>query len=124
MSNENVLDVPKDELERICHVLQVAGIETIANVRIESLARTVASPTTYTEGYRRMAETLLVLRWEKYELDLVFEAIGWPCPKCESEPRVTSSGKIVYCATPCEDERAYEPWEWIVMVKAAEGVEG
>lgn len=53
-------------------------------------------------------------------LELVFEAVGWPCATCDTEPRVAALSKTVYCATPCEGERAYAPKDWIAKQKAAE----
>lgn len=66
-----------------------------------------------------LAKELLEEKKKSEALELVFEAVGWPCHICDTEPRVRALSKTVYCGTPCEDERAYEPKDWIAKQKRA-----
>ena len=66
-----------------------------------------------------LAKELLEEKKKSAELELVFEAIGWPCHTCGIEPRTGALSKSVYCDTPCEEERAYKPREWIEKQKRA-----
>lgn len=57
---------------------------------------------------------------EDGDSELVFKALGWPCHTCDTVPRVAPLSRTIYCSTPCEDERAYKPADWIAKQKAAE----